>query len=151
MQQAPVAASQPTATQLSTSSMQDGKRSTKKRLTDEERRVNHIISETNRRATLRDAFVDMIQHLPDVEEDAHCRPGYVLKKFMEHAQKQLDKRKELIRQLEAKGVDVEKELQVSKAERGPNLLPPPTRKNAATGPKRKRKLSEITDAPSQDN
>ncbi|KAL8722167.1 MAG: hypothetical protein Q9225_001311 [Loekoesia sp. 1 TL-2023] len=130
-----------TIMQSSSSSTHEATPPAKNRLTEEQRKRNHIKSETARRTALRAEFTEMIKLLPEVDEDAYRNEGFTLGKFMEYAKEKLAKRKALIKELESRGMDVEKDLQISKDERGLRVIPPAPRKNGATGPKRKRQLS----------
>ena len=57
--------------------------------------------------------------IPHADQNQAHKEAYVLEKFLEYAPLVLRKRNELIRRLEAEGVDVEEELGIDTHERGP--------------------------------
>ncbi|KAI4188433.1 MAG: hypothetical protein L6R41_002163, partial [Letrouitia leprolyta] len=97
----------------SSSKAQGAARSTKTRLTLEQRRENHIRSECARREELKAAFTEMIRHVPSLNEDAVRNEGHCLSKFIEFGKAQLERRERLVKELAARGVNWEKVLQLS--------------------------------------
>ncbi|KAL9031960.1 MAG: hypothetical protein Q9196_000033 [Gyalolechia fulgens] len=103
---------QPFDMEPSSSSTQGDAQPSKTRLTMEQRRQNHIRSECQRRDDLKAAFTEMTRCVPSLNEDSVRNEGYCLLKFMEYSKEQLEKRDRLIKELAARGIDVEKVLQV---------------------------------------
>ncbi|KAL8943350.1 MAG: hypothetical protein Q9216_001125 [Gyalolechia sp. 2 TL-2023] len=102
--------------QASSVSTQEDARPSKTRLTWEQRRQNHIRSECQRRDDLKAAFTEMVRCVPILSEDSVRNEIQCLSKFIEFSKQQLEKKERLVRELAARGVDVEKVLQVSRLE-----------------------------------
>ncbi|KAL8836693.1 MAG: hypothetical protein Q9170_002825 [Blastenia crenularia] len=107
----------------------------KPHLTEEDRKARHIDSENRRRSKIRNEFAAMTKLIPGVDVDAGKSETYVLTKYMEFAKEQVEKRKVLLEKLAASGVNVERELQISKDPRGPQISAGEAKRQ---GPKRKR-------------
>ncbi|MCJ1231790.1 hypothetical protein MMC12_008469 [Toensbergia leucococca] len=78
----------------------------KARLTEQEKKNNHISSEQKRRAAIRDGFDRLAELVPGLQGQGRSE-GMVLTKVVEYAKKQLEERETLIKRLEAKGGVVE--------------------------------------------
>ncbi|KAK3383871.1 hypothetical protein B0T24DRAFT_673697 [Lasiosphaeria ovina] len=78
----------------------------KPRLTEEERKANHIASEQKRRQAIRDGFDRLSVIVPGMEGMARSE-GVVLRHTIDLIHEQLKEREALIRELEAKGETVD--------------------------------------------
>ena len=74
----------------------------KPRLTEEEKRANHIASEQKRRAAIREGFDKLAELTPGMEGQGRSE-GLVLGKVVEFAKEQLEERRRLIAEVEARG------------------------------------------------
>ncbi|KAK5651046.1 hypothetical protein OQA88_1056 [Cercophora sp. LCS_1] len=77
----------------------------KPRLTEEEKRANHIASEQKRRQAIRDGFDQMAELVPGMSGQGRSE-GQVLNKATDYIHQLLEERKLLIEQLVASGVTV---------------------------------------------
>ncbi|KAK7751158.1 Transcription factor [Diatrype stigma] len=75
---------------------------TKPRLTEEEKKQNHIASEQKRREAIRAGFDRLCALVPGLEGQGRSE-GLVLKKTVEYIREQLEQRRDLILRLEAEG------------------------------------------------
>ncbi|TPX17250.1 uncharacterized protein E0L32_003368 [Thyridium curvatum] len=76
------------------------------RLTEEEKKQNHIASEQKRRQAIREGFDRLTQLVPGMEGQARSE-GVVLKRTVEFMREQLEERKRLIEAVEAQGGHVD--------------------------------------------
>ncbi|KAI0169127.1 hypothetical protein GGR52DRAFT_553828 [Hypoxylon sp. FL1284] len=95
-------------------SPQDGEASSaaqddKPRLTEEEKKQNHIASEQKRREAIRAGFDKLCSLVPGLEGHGRSE-GFVLKETVKYMRAQLARRRELVQQAEARGVPVRDEL-----------------------------------------
>lgn len=81
----------------------------KPRLTDEQKRVNHISSEQKRRVAIRDQFDRLAALVPGLEGQGRSE-GHVLNVSVQFILAQLAERRALIAEVEAKGGVVAPEL-----------------------------------------
>ncbi|EMR70843.1 hypothetical protein MGN70_006577 [Eutypa lata] len=79
---------------------------TKPRLTEEEKKQNHIASEQKRREAIRAGFDRLCDLVPGLEGQGRSE-GLVLKKTVEYMKEQLEQRRDIILRLEADGRVVE--------------------------------------------
>ena len=77
----------------------------KSRLTEAERRYNHIQSERKRRDALRYAFDRLAELTPGMSGQGRSE-SVVLQKVVEYAREQMQERERLMRALEAKGISM---------------------------------------------
>ena len=77
----------------------------KPRLTEQERKINHIASEQKRRQAIRDGFDRLSYLVPGLEGQARSE-GVVLQKTLEFMRQEIEERKRLIVQIEALGGSV---------------------------------------------
>ncbi|KAF3764709.1 hypothetical protein M406DRAFT_42026 [Cryphonectria parasitica EP155] len=78
----------------------------KPRLTEAQKRQNHISSEQKRRQAIRDGFDKLSNMVPGLEGMGRSE-GLVLNRTVEHILLQIQERKDLIAQIEAKGIVVD--------------------------------------------
>ncbi|KAI9730387.1 MAG: hypothetical protein M1834_005897 [Cirrosporium novae-zelandiae] len=83
----------------------------KPRLTEQEKKTNHIASEQKRRAAIRDGFDRLTELVPGIEGQGRSE-GMVLKKTAEFMRDQLEARKRLIREVEDRGGVVDEALRL---------------------------------------
>ncbi|KAK4238244.1 hypothetical protein C8A03DRAFT_43988 [Achaetomium macrosporum] len=83
----------------------------KPRLTDKEKKANHIASEQKRRQAIREGFDRLSEIVPGMEGLARSE-GVVLHSTVDYIRKLLLERRELIKDLEAKGVTVDMEFKM---------------------------------------
>ncbi|KAJ4295744.1 hypothetical protein N0V88_004446 [Collariella sp. IMI 366227] len=76
------------------------------RLTEEERKRNHIKSEQKRRAALRVRFEKLTTIVPDTEGQARSE-GLVLNKTLDHIVDLMNDRRKMVQTLEARGISVD--------------------------------------------
>lgn len=90
------------------SAIENGGSPEKPRLTEQEKKTNHIASEQKRRAAIREGFDRLAELTPGMEGQGRSE-GLVLSKVVEFAREQLEERERLIREVEARGgvVDVD--------------------------------------------
>ncbi|EFW98810.1 helix-loop-helix DNA-binding domain containing protein [Grosmannia clavigera kw1407] len=81
------------------------------RLTEDEKKQNHIASEQKRRQAIRDGFDRLTELVPGLQGQGRSE-GLVLKRTVDFIRANLDERQKLIRQVEAKGGKVEDYLRV---------------------------------------
>ncbi|ORY57218.1 uncharacterized protein BCR38DRAFT_354762 [Pseudomassariella vexata] len=77
----------------------------KPRLTEEEKKANHIQSEQKRRQAIRDGFDRLCELVPGLEGQGRSE-GLVLKRSVEYMREQLERRRELVLAMEARGEPV---------------------------------------------
>ncbi|KAK3299075.1 uncharacterized protein B0H64DRAFT_371470 [Chaetomium fimeti] len=77
----------------------------KRRLTEKEKKANHLASEKKRREHIRDQFDRLSNIVPGLEGRARSE-GLVLQSTIEYIRKLMLARRELIQNLEANGVEV---------------------------------------------
>ncbi|KAI9876157.1 MAG: hypothetical protein M1830_007240 [Pleopsidium flavum] len=78
----------------------------KPRLTEQEKKNNHIASEQKRRAAIREGFDRLTELVPGLEGQGRSE-SVVLKKSVDYMREMLQERRELIREVEARGGVVE--------------------------------------------
>ncbi|PSR79822.1 hypothetical protein BD289DRAFT_374992 [Coniella lustricola] len=78
----------------------------KPRLTEEQKRQNHISSEQKRRQAIRDGFDKLACLVPGLEGLGRSE-GLVLNRTVEHILQEMEERRKLVAQLESKGVRVD--------------------------------------------
>ncbi|KAI4859706.1 hypothetical protein F4820DRAFT_438942 [Hypoxylon rubiginosum] len=81
----------------------------KPRLTEEEKKQNHIASEQKRREAIRAGFDKLCSLVPGLEGHGRSE-GFVLKETVKYMRAQLVRRRELVEQVEARGLPVSDEL-----------------------------------------
>ncbi|MCJ1358826.1 MAG: hypothetical protein MMC33_008826 [Icmadophila ericetorum] len=81
----------------------------KPRLTEAEKKSNHIASEQKRRAAIREGFDRLAELTPGMEGQGRSE-GLVLQKVVEYAKDLVDERRKLIEEVEGRGGRVEREL-----------------------------------------
>ena len=79
------------------------------RLSEQEKKNNHITSEQKRRAAIREQFDRLTELVPGLEGQGRSE-GLVLTKVVEFAKEKLEERRLLAMEVEARGGIVEKEL-----------------------------------------
>ncbi|KAI1136033.1 hypothetical protein F5Y05DRAFT_122171 [Hypoxylon sp. FL0543] len=77
----------------------------KPRLTEEEKKQNHIASEQKRREAIRAGFDRLCELVPGLEGHGRSE-GFVLKETVKYMKEQLAKRRELVQLAESRGVTV---------------------------------------------
>ncbi|KAK6859792.1 hypothetical protein PG995_003428 [Apiospora arundinis] len=80
----------------------NGQGDEKPRLTEEEKKQNHIASEQKRRQAIRDGFDRLCELVPGLEGQGRSE-GLVLKRTVEYMREQLERRRQLVREKEARG------------------------------------------------
>ncbi|KAI2614917.1 hypothetical protein GGR54DRAFT_615337 [Hypoxylon sp. NC1633] len=81
----------------------------KPRLTEEEKKQNHIASEQKRREAIRAGFDRLCELVPGLEGHGRSE-GYVLKETVKYIREQLARRRELVEAAEARGAVVPEHL-----------------------------------------
>ncbi|MCJ1485087.1 hypothetical protein MMC06_005260 [Schaereria dolodes] len=81
----------------------------KPRLTEQEKKSNHIASEQKRRAAIREGFDRLAELIPGMEGQGRSE-GLVLGKWVEYAKEQVEERKMLVNEVEARGGIVDRDL-----------------------------------------
>lgn len=81
----------------------------KPRLTEEQKRQNHITSEQKRRQAIRDGFDKLAEIVPGIQGQGRSE-GHVLNVSVQHILEQLDRRSSLIQDIEARGGTVPEHL-----------------------------------------
>jgi heteromeric Ino2p/Ino4p transcription factor len=74
----------------------------KLRLTDQEKKTNHIASEQKRRQAIRDGFDKLTEVVPGLEGQGRSE-GLVLRRTVEHIQGALAERQRLVEEIKARG------------------------------------------------
>jgi hypothetical protein len=95
----------------------------KPRLTEQEKKNNHIASEQKRRQAIREGFDRLANLVPGMEGQGRSE-SLVLNSSIIYMKEQLDEYKRLLEQAQASGIDI-KDLEI------PDLEPPP--ENGANG------------------
>ncbi|KAK7962656.1 uncharacterized protein PG986_003481 [Apiospora aurea] len=80
----------------------NGQGDEKPRLTEEEKKQNHIASEQKRRQAIRDGFDRLCELVPGLEGQGRSE-GLVLKRTVEFMREQLERRRQLVLEKEARG------------------------------------------------
>ncbi len=78
----------------------------KPRLTEQEKKNNHIASEQKRRAAIREGFDRLTELVPGLEGQGRSE-SVVLKKSVDYMREMLQERRDLVREVEARGGVVE--------------------------------------------
>ncbi|KAH7326462.1 helix-loop-helix DNA-binding domain-containing protein [Stachybotrys elegans] len=91
---------------LSSAQLQDGGPDEKPRLTEEEKKQNHIASEQKRRQAIRDGFDRLTELVPGLEGQGRSE-GHVLTQTNEFIRDQLRRRAQLIEDIEKRGGQVD--------------------------------------------
>jgi len=81
----------------------------KPRLTEEEKKQNHIASEQKRRQAIREGFDRLTELVPGLEGQGRSE-GLVLKKTVDFMREKIEERRVIVEQIEAKGGEVDDEL-----------------------------------------
>ncbi len=84
----------------------------KPRLTEQEKKNNHIASEQKRRAAIREGFDRLTELVPGLEGQGRSE-SVVLKKSVDYMREMLEERRQLIREVEARGGVVEAAFKIS--------------------------------------
>ncbi|PHH67315.1 hypothetical protein CDD81_78 [Ophiocordyceps australis] len=87
----------------------------KPRLTEEEKKQNHIASEQKRRQAIREGFDRLTELVPGLEGQGRSE-GLVLKRTVEFMRLQLDERRALIERIEKAGGHVDEDVKGSVGE-----------------------------------
>lgn len=90
-------------------------------LTEAEKKANHIASEQKRRQAIREGFDKLSEIVPGLEGQARSE-GIVLNKTHDYMKKQMRTRRDLIQQLDAKGIAVPPALKHSLESLPPGFL-----------------------------
>ncbi|KAI9806501.1 MAG: hypothetical protein M1833_003688 [Piccolia ochrophora] len=83
----------------------------KPRLTEQEKKNNHIASEQKRRQAIREGFDRLTELVPGLEGQGRSE-SVVLKKSVDFMRKSAEDRRRLIREIEGRGGSVPEELKV---------------------------------------
>lgn len=83
----------------------------KPRLTEQEKKNNHIASEQKRRAAIREGFDRLTELVPGLEGQGRSE-SIVLKRTVDFLREKIDERKELVREVEERGGDVKEKYRV---------------------------------------
>ena len=83
----------------------------KPRLTEQEKKSNHIASEQKRRAAIREGFDRLTELVPGLEGQGRSE-SVVLKKSVDYLREVLQERRELVKEVEARGGVVEAGLKI---------------------------------------
>ncbi|KAG8674814.1 Transcription factor [Fusarium poae] len=86
----------------------DGAGDEKPRLTEEEKKQNHIASEQKRRQAIREGFDRLTELVPGLEGQGRSE-GLVLKRTVDYMRDQIAERQRLIAQIEAAGGQVDEQ------------------------------------------
>ncbi|PGH35361.1 hypothetical protein GX50_01825 [[Emmonsia] crescens] len=78
----------------------------KPRLTEQEKKNNHIASEQKRRAAIREGFDRLTELVPGLEGQGRSE-GVVLRKTVDFMQLKLQERRELVEEIEKRGGSIE--------------------------------------------
>ncbi|KAK4162086.1 hypothetical protein QBC43DRAFT_322300 [Cladorrhinum sp. PSN259] len=89
-----------------------GEEEEKPRLTEKEKKQNHIASEQKRRQAIRDAFDKLCIIVPNLEGQARSE-GIVLNRTIDHIREEMKERQKMIAELDAHGIAVPAELRHS--------------------------------------
>jgi len=81
----------------------------KPRLTEEEKKQNHIASEQKRRQAIREAFDAMTELVPGLEGQGRSE-GTVLKRTVEFMREQIEERRRLVQSIEEQGGHVDESM-----------------------------------------
>lgn len=81
----------------------------KPRLTEQEKKTNHIASEQKRRAAIREGFDRLTELVPGLEGQGRSE-SIVLKKTVDHMRSQLQERHQLIAEIENRGGRIDEAL-----------------------------------------
>ncbi|KAH8197417.1 hypothetical protein TruAng_008394 [Truncatella angustata] len=81
----------------------------KTRLTEEEKKQNHIASEQKRRQAIRDGFDKLCELVPGLDGQGRSE-GLVLSRTVEYMREQLEVRRRLVQEREARGEVVDEKL-----------------------------------------
>ncbi|KAI1855638.1 hypothetical protein JX265_006041 [Neoarthrinium moseri] len=81
----------------------------KPRLTETEKKQNHIASEQKRREAIRSGFDRLCELIPGLEGQGRSE-GLVLKRTVEYIREQLETRRQLVQEREARGEIVDEKL-----------------------------------------
>ncbi|KAJ9152103.1 hypothetical protein NKR23_g2679 [Pleurostoma richardsiae] len=90
----------------SASPARDGAGDDKPRLTEEEKKQNHIASEQKRRQAIREGFDRLTELVPGLEGQGRSE-GLVLKRTVEYMREQLEERRRLVQLIEQNGGQVD--------------------------------------------
>ncbi|KAK4457719.1 hypothetical protein QBC42DRAFT_34539 [Cladorrhinum samala] len=90
----------------------DGEDDQKPRLTDEEKKANHIASEQKRRQAIRDAFDRISTIVPGLEGQARSE-GIVLNSTIEYIRLKMRERRDMIAEADARGITIPADLRAS--------------------------------------
>ncbi|KAK0730619.1 hypothetical protein B0H67DRAFT_42451 [Lasiosphaeris hirsuta] len=77
----------------------------KPRLTEEEKKQNHIASEKKRRQAIRNGFDRLTELIPGLEGQARSE-GVVLRKTVEYIKSELEERNRLLKECDQRGIEV---------------------------------------------
>ena len=83
----------------------------KPRLTEQEKKNNHIASEQKRRAAIREGFDRLTELVPGLEGQGRSE-SVVLKKSVDYMREVLQERRDLVKEVEARGGAVEAGLKI---------------------------------------
>ncbi|KAF4980156.1 hypothetical protein FZEAL_3775 [Fusarium zealandicum] len=84
----------------------------KPRLTEEEKKQNHIASEQKRRQAIREGFDRLTELVPGLEGQGRSE-GLVLKRTVDYMREQLSERQALVERVEQAGGDVDEKHKTS--------------------------------------
>lgn len=80
----------------------------KPRLTEQEKKNNHIASEQKRRAAIREGFDRLTELVPGLEGQGRSE-SVVLKRTVDFLREKIDERKDLVREIDGRGGTVKEE------------------------------------------
>ncbi|PGH12060.1 hypothetical protein AJ80_06879 [Polytolypa hystricis UAMH7299] len=83
----------------------------KPRLTEQEKKSNHIASEQKRRAAIREGFDRLTELVPGLEGQGRSE-GIVLRKTVDYMRQQLQERSDLVAEIERRGGTIEDGMRV---------------------------------------
>ncbi|MCJ1373986.1 hypothetical protein MMC20_005216 [Loxospora ochrophaea] len=87
----------------------EGSNADKARLTEQEKKNNHIASEQKRRAAIREGFDRLTELVPGLEGQGRSE-GLVLARTVEYAREKVEERRMLVDEVERRGGSVEDQL-----------------------------------------
>ncbi|OAA62672.1 Helix-loop-helix DNA-binding protein [Niveomyces insectorum RCEF 264] len=90
---------------------EDGAADEKPRLTEEEKKQNHIASEQKRRQAIREGFDRLTELVPGLAGQGRSE-GLVLKRTVDFVRASMNERQRLVQKIEARGGTVDEQLRI---------------------------------------